>query len=249
MDFTIQVQLENRKILLRIIRLSIVRQESAFSSGFGFDRPRGGGYGAPMTRRKLPIGIQTFREIREEGCYYFAPELPDLDRDRIRHWYNGYCWLGEEKVYNPFDILLLFDTREFKAHWFETGTPRFLIDTLLRRGVASPELDGMMGTDALLSAFDVDEKARGHADKYRHLGEPIHLIRGGVQSGGAQRRRVRGGTGLSRGGTTEIRPSSGTAWPHSGCAGSGPVHRPCPAEPESGARSWISSTFCVTFNR
>ena len=23
-----------------------------------------------MSRRKLPIGIQTFREIREEGCYY-----------------------------------------------------------------------------------------------------------------------------------------------------------------------------------
>ena len=68
-------------------------------------------------------------------------------------------WLGGEKVYNPFDILLLFRQREFKAHWFETGTPRFLIDTLLRRGVASPELDGMVGTDALLSAFDVDEMA------------------------------------------------------------------------------------------
>ena len=24
----------------------------------------------PMTKRKLPIGIQTFRTIREEGCYY-----------------------------------------------------------------------------------------------------------------------------------------------------------------------------------
>ncbi len=23
-----------------------------------------------MTRKKLPIGIQTFREIREDGCYY-----------------------------------------------------------------------------------------------------------------------------------------------------------------------------------
>ena len=23
-----------------------------------------------MHRRKLPIGIQTFREIREAGCYY-----------------------------------------------------------------------------------------------------------------------------------------------------------------------------------
>ena len=23
-----------------------------------------------MTKRRLPIGIQTFREIREENCYY-----------------------------------------------------------------------------------------------------------------------------------------------------------------------------------
>ena len=23
-----------------------------------------------MTRRRLPIGIQTFRELRERGCYY-----------------------------------------------------------------------------------------------------------------------------------------------------------------------------------
>ena len=23
-----------------------------------------------MTRRRLPIGIQTFRKIREENCYY-----------------------------------------------------------------------------------------------------------------------------------------------------------------------------------
>ena len=51
----------------------------------------------------------------------FAPELPGLDRDQIREWYNGYRWLGEE-VYNPFDILLLFRRRKFGAYWFETGT-------------------------------------------------------------------------------------------------------------------------------
>ncbi len=28
----------------------------------------------------------------------FAPELEGLDRNEIRHWYNGYNWLGEEKV-------------------------------------------------------------------------------------------------------------------------------------------------------
>ena len=85
----------------------------------------------------------------------FAPELTGLDRDEIRSWYNGYGWLGDEKVYNPFDILLLFDTRRFKAWWFETGTPTFLIDTLMERGVGSLALEDMPGTDALLSAFDV----------------------------------------------------------------------------------------------
>ena len=89
----------------------------------------------------------------------FAPELPGLDRDAIRDWYNGYNWRGAESVYNPFDILLLFRNREFDAWWFETGTPAFLIDTLLRRRVGSATLDGMLGTSELLSAFDVDDMA------------------------------------------------------------------------------------------
>ena len=89
----------------------------------------------------------------------FAPELPGLDRDEIRRWYNGYDWLGGEKVYNPFDILLLFDSREFAAHWFRTGTPTFLIETLVRRGVSPLALERMAGTDDLLSTFDVDDMA------------------------------------------------------------------------------------------
>ena len=86
----------------------------------------------------------------------FAPELPGLDRGAIREWYNGYAWLGEEKVYNPFDILLLFDRREFGAWWFETGTPAFLVETLFRRRVSALALDEMVGSEDLLSTFDVD---------------------------------------------------------------------------------------------
>ena len=89
----------------------------------------------------------------------FAPELPGLDRDEIRRWYNGYSWLGEEKVYNPFDILLLFDRRRFGAWWFETGTPTFLIEMLISRGVGALSLGNMLGSDDLLSAFDVDHIA------------------------------------------------------------------------------------------
>ena len=89
----------------------------------------------------------------------FAPELPGLDREEIRRWYNGYNWLGQESVYNPFDILLLFRSRRFAAHWFETGTPTFLIDKLIERGVGSFALADMPANDNLLSTFDVDRMA------------------------------------------------------------------------------------------
>ena len=89
----------------------------------------------------------------------FAPELPGLDRDQIRAWYNGYHWRGNENVYNPWAILHLFAGREFKAHWFETATPRFLVDTLLQRGFSAPALESLHADDDLLSAFDVDTVA------------------------------------------------------------------------------------------
>ena len=85
----------------------------------------------------------------------FAPEMAGLDRERVREWYNGYSWLGAEKVYNPYDVLLLLRRRKFAAHWFETGTPAFLIDKLFERGVSSVSLGDMLGTEELLSAFDV----------------------------------------------------------------------------------------------
>ena len=127
----------------------------------------------------------------------FAPELPGLDRDEIRAWYDGYGWLGEERVYNPFGLLKLFRSRRFEAHWFETGTPRFLVDTLIRRGIAASDLDDVHASEALLSEFDVDaiapeallfqtgyltirgEERRGGRTVYR-LGYPNREVRQGL---------------------------------------------------------------------
>ena len=85
----------------------------------------------------------------------FASELAGLDRQAIRDWYNGYNWLGEA-VYNPFDLLLLFDKRDFRSYWFETGTPTFLVDWLKNRRWHTPRLERLFATEELLSAFDVD---------------------------------------------------------------------------------------------
>jgi hypothetical protein len=86
----------------------------------------------------------------------FAPELEGLDREQIRRWYNGYNWTGTS-VYNPFDVLLLFQERQFKAHWFETGSPTFLIDLLAQRGFFTPDLAQRQTSLELLSAFDVEK--------------------------------------------------------------------------------------------
>jgi hypothetical protein len=88
----------------------------------------------------------------------FAPELPGLDREEIRAWYNGYNWLGVG-VYNPFDLLLLFDTREFRPYWFETGTPTFLVKLLAEQQFYTPDLSGLQSDLSLLSSFDVDHIA------------------------------------------------------------------------------------------
>jgi hypothetical protein len=86
----------------------------------------------------------------------FAPELPGLDRAQIRTWYNGYNWTGTS-VYNPFDLLLLFQEREFHPYWFQTGTPTFLIDVLTQRGMFTPQLQAYVTQENLLGNFDVEQ--------------------------------------------------------------------------------------------
>ncbi|EHQ53486.1 hypothetical protein ECTPHS_12490 [Ectothiorhodospira sp. PHS-1] len=127
-----------------------------------------------FSKVSLFSGLNNLRDItlsRDYGaiCGYtdedidavFAPELPGLDRDQIRHWYNGYRW-GDERlpsVYNPFDVLLLFQEREFRPYWFESATPTFLVKLLAERGLYTPRLDTLETEAALLGRFDVDEIA------------------------------------------------------------------------------------------
>jgi Predicted AAA-ATPase. len=85
----------------------------------------------------------------------FEDRLKDFDKEKIKVWYNGYSWLGES-VYNPFDILLLFDKKMFKPYWFETGTPTFLIKMFMKNRYYIPELENLEVGDEILSNLDVD---------------------------------------------------------------------------------------------
>ncbi len=89
----------------------------------------------------------------------FAPELEGVsaeERAQIRHWYNGYRWRGETKVYNPFDILLYFQNREFRPYWYQTGTPRYLYHRLAQGKISTLELSQLELSDSTLSHFEPD---------------------------------------------------------------------------------------------
>lgn len=116
----------------------------------------------------------------------FAAELAPFDRDEIRRWYNGYNWTGTA-VYNPFDLLLLFDRQQFSAYWFETGTPTFLINLLIERQIFLPDLEQLIANEALLSTFDIGDMSTeallfqtGYLTiaRIQHLGRQRHFYLG-----------------------------------------------------------------------
>ena len=121
-----------------------------------------------FSKVSLFSGLNNLRDITLDPAYsalcgytetdleqVFAAELPGLERAKIRRWYNGYNWTGAS-VYNPFDVLLLLENRQFHPWWFETGTPGFLIRLLAELGFFSPDLARLRTGAELISTFDVD---------------------------------------------------------------------------------------------
>lgn len=85
----------------------------------------------------------------------FEDRVKDFDKEELKVWYNGYSWLGE-RVYNPFDILLLFSEKRFRPYWFETGTPTFLIKLFQKNAYYVPKLEELKVGEELLPNLDID---------------------------------------------------------------------------------------------
>jgi Holliday junction resolvase-like predicted endonuclease len=73
-----------------------------------------------------------FKEhIEETGKYLNISYNETLNT--IKRWYNGYSWDGKTFVYNPFSTLMFLDKKKFEEHWYETGTPTFLIEEIKKK--------------------------------------------------------------------------------------------------------------------
>ena len=92
----------------------------------------------------------------------FGEYLQGVDRKQLRHWYNGYNFLGIKRVYNPHDILHFikrshsFGKPHFRSYWFESGTPTFVVDLIARDNVLSQQIEPSEASEEMLNSCPID---------------------------------------------------------------------------------------------
>ena len=85
------------------------------------------------------------------GCSYDEMVL------RLRNMYDGYRFTQViTLVYNPFSLLMAFQRKTLGHFWFQTGTPKYLVELLQNRNYRLTELEGTISDEDSLSAFNPD---------------------------------------------------------------------------------------------
>ncbi|MEI6790057.1 MAG: ATP-binding protein [Myxococcaceae bacterium] len=79
--------------------------------------------------------------------------------ESLREWYNGYRFSGDltQSVYNPCSVLKSLISHEFKNHWFETGTPAFLINMIQEHDYPVVDFEKIYLDQTDLGAFEVEK--------------------------------------------------------------------------------------------
>lgn len=59
--------------------------------------------------------------------------------DKIESYYDGFCFDGSTRLYNPFSVLNFFSEQEFRNYWYESGSPSFIVTYMRQHAIRSPE--------------------------------------------------------------------------------------------------------------
>ena len=95
----------------------------------------------------------------EELKSVFAPELVSYDLEKIRRWYDGYCWDPADssaRVFCPLSVLQLFSKKRFDGWWYHQCIPKYLYDLLRKRKVTLIKLADREVPSSLLKSFNIE---------------------------------------------------------------------------------------------
>ena len=75
---------------------------------------------------------------------------------KIKRWYNGYLF-AQESVYNPFSTLLLLQEKQYDTYWFQTGTPRFLVDLMKKNNFSFADIENQRLTLDSFNQYELED--------------------------------------------------------------------------------------------
>lgn len=114
-----------------------------------------------MDHRYVNICGTTEEELKsyfKEGISELASANGDSESetiDKLRMCYGGYHFeKNSEGIYNAFSVLNTLAKLRYKAYWFETGTPTFLIELLKEHGYRLPDLSKEQVSANVMSSMD-----------------------------------------------------------------------------------------------
>ena len=58
---------------------------------------------------------------------------------RLKNYYDGFCFDGVTRLYNPFSILQFLSKGEFRNYWYESGSPSFIVNCMKEHHIQDPE--------------------------------------------------------------------------------------------------------------
>lgn len=86
---------------------------------------------------------------QQELEYFFSERLNaaagdmGIGRDellvRMKNYYDGFCFDGKTRLYNPFSILQCLSKGEFRNYWYESGSPSFMVNWMKEHQIQDPE--------------------------------------------------------------------------------------------------------------
>ena len=89
----------------------------------------------------------------EELLEYFSEYIEAVAKNRnvladelvsqMKHYYNGFCFDGIHKVYNPFSALNFFQSGEFGNFWMESASPKIIADYMKGKNLTVEQFRGM----------------------------------------------------------------------------------------------------------
>ena len=81
--------------------------------------------------------------------YYFADWLNttaanmNISHDellaRLKDYYDGFCFDGHTRLYNPFSILQCMNKGELRNYWYTSGSPTFIVKYMKEHHISDPE--------------------------------------------------------------------------------------------------------------